>query len=462
LNVLSATSNFFGGNAQSVINSGKYFTKTDYLSSEAMLFVNKFANVDDQKKLIGALEYFLPLTENYNRDVANSLSLNKLNQQNLQDFLMVLMRKSDWAVQTANFYSFLKNTIVQDGEVVNAREFLRSQPKYAEKYAGTVEDRKAFEQEFEAEVKSLVEEKGILKVAQIVDNEFVIPGVERKSDSVVRLRRNVQQLTKDALGNLSEDDLRKINLTIYGKSFMIFKNWIPRLVDVRMGNLKYNNASDAYEWGRMRMVFRMLSEDLIGSLNNLYGSLVANQKGVDFMRELFEKKRADYEKDTGKTLDMTEAEFMDLVRNNLRSQMYDVIFLTTMFILVASLKANMPDDEEDAATKARYRFMVKAADKFKDELAYFYDPTSFQNLVSSGIFPSLGLVDNFKKGTVNFFKENWALATGDDEAVEEIKVIKYWLKTFPFTNQMAGYLPMFYPELAKDLGLRVQSNYGIR
>ena len=462
LNVLSASSNFFGGNAQSVINSGKYFTKTDYLSSEAMLFVNKFANVEDQKKLIGALEYFLPLTENYNRDVANSLSLNKLNQQNLQDFLMILMRKSDWAVQTANFYSFLKNTIVQDGEVVNAREFLRSQPRYEEKYAGTVEDRKAFEQEFEAEVKRLVEEKGILKVAQIVDNEFVVPGVERKSDSVVRLRRNVQQLTKDALGNLSEDDLRKINLTIYGKSFMIFKNWIPRLVDVRMGNLKYNNASDAYEWGRMRMVFRMLSEDLIGSLNNLYGSLVANQKGVDFMRELFEKKKADYEKDTGKTLDMTEAEFMDLVRNNLRSQMYDVIFLTTMFILVAALKANMPDDEEDASTKARYRFMVKAADKFKDELAYFYDPTSFQNLVSSGIFPSLGLVDNFKKGTVNFFKENWALATGDDEAVEEIKVIKYWLKTFPFTNQMAGYLPMFYPELAKDLGLRVQSNYGIR
>jgi len=325
-----------------------------------------------------------------------------------------------------------------------------------------VEDRRAFEQKFEDEVKRLVEEKGILKVAQVVDNEFVIPGVNRKSESVVRLRRNVQQLTKDALGNLSEDDLRKINLTIYGKSFMIFKNWIPRLVDVRMGNLKYNNASDAYEWGRMRMVFRILSEDLIGSLNNLYGSLVANQKGVDLMRELFEKKRADYEKDTGKTLDMSEAEFMDLVRSNLRNQMYDVIFLTTMFILVAALKANMPDDEEDAATKARYRFMVKAADKFKDELTYFYDPTSFQNLVSSGIFPSLGLVDNFRKGTVNFFRENWALATGDDEAVEEIKVIKYWLKTFPFTNQMAGYLPMFYPDLAKDLGLRVQSNYGIR
>ena len=462
LNVLSASSNFFGGNAQSIINSGKYFTRADYASSEAMLFVNKFAGVDNVKKMIGALDYFLPLTENYNRDVANGLSLDKLNQQNLQDALMYFMRKSDRAVQIANFYAFLKNTIVEDGQVINARQFLREQPKYANKYAGTVEQRKALEKEFEEDVKKLVEEKGVLKVAQIVDNQFVIPGVERKSDSVVTLRRNVQQLTKDALGNLSEDDLRKINMTIYGKSFMVFKNWIPRLVDVRLGNLKYNSASDAYEWGRMRMIFRIMSQDLLGGLGTLYNSMAANEKGVAFMRELFEKKRADYEKDTGKVLDMTEAEFLDLVRANIRNQVYDVIFLVTMFMLVASLKGNMPDDDEDPAIKAQYRFIVKAADKFKDELSYFYDPTSAVNLVSQGVFPAMGLVQNFTKGLKNFFVENWALATGDEETVKDTKVIKYWLKTFPFTNQMAGYLPMFYPDLAKDLGLKVQSNYGLR
>jgi hypothetical protein len=461
-NVLSASSNFFGGNAQSIINAGKYYTRTDYASAEAMLFINKMAGVADVKKMIGALDYFLPLTENYNRDVANSLSLSKLNQQNIQDTLMYLMRKSDRAVQTANFYAFLKNTIVQDGEVINAREFLRAQPKYADRYAGTVEQRKALDEQFEADVKKLVEEKGVLKVGQIVDNEFVIPGVDRKSDSVIKLRRTVQQLTKDALGNLSEDDLRKINMNIYGKSFMVFKNWIPRLVDVRLGNIKYNSATDAYEWGRMRMIFRILSEDLLGSLGNLRNSLIANEKGVAFMRELFEKKKADYEKDTGKTLNMTETEFLDLVRSNIRNQVYDVIFLTTMFILVAGLKANMPDDDEDPAVKAQYRFVVKMFDKFKDELSYFYDPTSAFDLISKGTFPAIGLVENFIKGTKNFFIENWALATGDEELAEDTKVIKYWLKTFPFTNQMAGYLPMFYPDLAKDLGLRVQSNYGLR
>jgi hypothetical protein len=36
------------------------------------------------------------------------------------------------------------------------------------------------------------------------------------------------------------------------------------------------------------------------------------------------------------------------------------------------------------------------------------------------------------------------------------------MKSFPISNQAAGYLPMFYPDLAKDLGIKVQSNYGIR
>jgi hypothetical protein len=106
--------------------------------------------------------------------------------------------------------------------------------------------------------------------------------------------------------------------------------------------------------------------------------------------------------------------------------------------------------------------MLKATDKLKDEIAYFYDPTSFSSLFSSGIFPSLSLIDNFKKGLKNFMIENYAIAVGDEELQEDTKVIKYWMRTFPFANQMVGYLPLMYPDLAKDLGIKVQSNYGIK
>ena len=286
--------------------------------------------------------------------------------------------------------------------------------------------------------------------------------IRDRSQSVVELRRKVQQINKDALGNLSEDDLRTINMQIYGKSFMVFKNWIPRLVDVRMGNMKYNSAFDAYEWGRTRMVFDIISQDLLKATGRLKDSLIANDKGIEFMRVMFEKKKAKYEHDTGKTLNMTEDQFMDLVRKNIKSQLLDVIFLAVLYAILMAMKAYEPDDEEDPRIKAQYKFMMKATDKFKDEIMYFYDPTSLISSVSKGLFPSLTLINNFEKAVWNFGKENFYILTGNEKLEKSNQVIKYWLKTFPFTNQFAGYMPMFYPELAKDLGIRMQKTYGIQ
>jgi hypothetical protein len=459
LNLLSATSNMFGGTAQSIINSGKYFTKSDYAATELWLVGNKMGGKDKEKQ-IAALEYFLPLTDSYNKEIAKTLSISKLSQENIQEFLMVLMRNTDMHVQTVNFFSYLKNSIVENGQVVNAREFLKATPEYENIYKVTAEERKALEIKFEEDVNKLIEDKGVMTLGKVENGEFVIPGVQRKSQGVVELGRKVQQLSKDALGNLSEDDVRMINLNVYGKSFMMFKNWIPRLVDVRMGNLKYNSASDAYEWGRMRNTFRIISEDVFGSLSNLSNSLKANDEGVDFMKKLYEKKKADYEKETGKTLEMSESEFIDLTRKNLRAQMVDAIFFLSMLALVWGLKANAPDDEESPRVKNQYKFLLKAADKLKDEITYFYDPTSFSSLVSSGIFPSMGLITNFKTLLQNFMIENYAIATGNEKLQKKNYVIKYLLKTFPVTAQAQGMLPMFYPDLAKDLGMKAQSTSG--
>ena len=462
LNLLSATSNLFGGTAQSIINSGKYFTPSDYLATEAWIN-SKMIGLGDtnyQKKAIGALDYFLPLTENYNRDLAKKLSLGGLTQENIQDALFILMRQSDKHVQTVNFFSFLKNSIVQDGEVVNVREFLKKSPEYANFYEGTMEQRKAREAKFEEDVKRLTEEKGVLKVGEIVDNEFVIPGVARNSESIVALRRKIQQVTKDALGNMTEDSRRLIDMNIYGNSFMMFKRWIPRLVDVRFGGLKYNSASDAYEWGRMRTAYSIMAKDLLGSIGNLRNALVGNEKGVEFMREMWEKKKADYEKETGKTLDMTESEFMDLVRRNIKSQVRDTMFFLTMIGLFLALQAAAPDDDEDPAVRNQYRFMLRAVDKLRDEIAYFYNPANLLQLVSGGIFPSIGIFTNFGNVLFDFMQEVFGLALENEEWVESAKPVKYLMKQFPVSNQLVQYIPLFVPEVAKDLGIKTQSQSG--
>lgn len=461
LNLLSATSNYFGGNAQSAINAGKYFNKAELLAVEMWLLTNKMRGPDTQLKL-AMLDYFIPFTENYNRDSPRKLSLNKLDEQAVQDYLMVLMREGDRAVQTMNFFAFANNAIVQDGKIVNVREYLRSTPEYNNMYLGNQQERDARAKKFEEDVKKLKEEKGIVKLGKVINGEFVLEGIEQKSEGVIELRRLTQQFTSDALGNLTEENKRLINMSIYGNSFMVFKNWIPRLVDVRIGNLKYNSGYEAYEWGRSRMITNIISDDILKSLGRMINAVKGNDKGIDYVREMFEKKKAQYEADTGKILEMTESEFIDLVRQNIKNQALDLIILLSLWSLILLLKAALPDEEEDPAIRNRAKFMLKATDKLKDELQYFYDFTSFTGLISKGIFPAMGLLTNYGKVLENFTKEMYGLGVNDEDLLKKNYVIKYLMKSFPISNQASGYLPLFFPELAKDLGIRVQSQYGIR
>lgn len=462
LSLLAPTSNLFGGTYQSMINAGTYFTKTDYVSSELWLNSKMLGGVsqDDRKKFLGALQYFLPLTENYNAEIAKTLSLNTLSQEKIQDFLFYLMRNSDKHVQTVNFRSFLKNSIVMNGEVLNAREYLRSTSEYENMYEGTERDRKAKKDKFEEDVKKLVNEYGVLKVGEIINDKFVIPGLERKSDSVIKFRTKIQQLSVDALGNMTETQRRMLNMTIYGDSFALFKNWIPRLADVRFGGVKYNAASDRYEWGRLRTVFGELSPNVFKTLKVLRSTLLATDEGVDHMRKTYEKMKETYERDTDKKFKMTESQFMDMYRANVRNSMYDAIAILSILGIILALKANAPDDNEDETIKNQYKFMLRAVDKLRDELTYFYDPSSFAQLISSGMFPSVQLITNFEKIFANFLKYNWGMIIGDDGMVKDAKTIKYVMKQFPITNQMQQYLPLFFPELAKELGIRVQSTSG--
>ena len=471
LNSLSAISNYFGGTANGLINAGKYFTKLDFVKTQMWFLTNKMRGKvfgkdslgETPTKALAALDYFLPFVENYNRDAARKLSLNKLDEQAVQDFLMVMMRKGEDAIQTVNFFTFLKNAVVIDNEIVNVREYLKTTDEYKSFYSGTKEERDARADKFEKDVEALLDEKGVLQLGEVnAEGEFNIPGIDKKSDSVMKFRRLVQSFTSDALGSMTEENRRLANMNVYTASAMVFKNWIPRLVDVRIGNIKYNAASDAYEWGRMRMVFGFLTTDILKSIKTLKSAMGGDSDAwLNQVRDLYERKKEDYYNNTGKVLEMTEDEFIDLVNQNIKNQAADLIILLSMISLLALAKAAMPDDE-DPRVRNQWKYFIKATDKLTDELSYFYDPTSPFNLISKGVFPSMSLLENYAKFTTNFAKENFGIITGDEEMQDDAKPIKYLMKSFPISSQVSGLLPMFYPELSKDLGIKMQSQYGIR
>jgi hypothetical protein len=232
------------------------------------------------------------------------------------------------------------------------------------------------------------------------------------------------------------------------------------LVDVRFGDLKYNAGSTSYEWGRSRMIFEMLFKDLSSSINSLKGMFTGSkEEWVEQAKATYENKRAQYKKETGKELKMTEREFIDMLNQNVRSQMIDVVFyltLTGIFLLLHSLESDN-DDEPDKAMRNRYKYLMRMVDKVRDEVAYFYNPTQFISLTSSGIFPPLSYLTNLQKALGNTLTEMYAIGVGDEKLQEKNKVIKYYLKGLPVASQADAVLLMFFPDIAKDLGMRAQS-----
>ena len=77
------------------------------------MLAGKMRGGEDRVKALAALDYFAPFVESYNKNAARKLSLNKIDEQAVQDYLMFLMREGDEGVQALNFYTFIKNTIVQ-------------------------------------------------------------------------------------------------------------------------------------------------------------------------------------------------------------------------------------------------------------------------------------------------------------------------------------------------------------
>ncbi len=96
-------------------------------------------------------------------------------------------------------------------------------------------------------------------------------------------------------------------------------------------------------------------------------------------------------------------------------------------------------------------------DKVRDEVAYFYDPTQFVSLTTGGIFPAMSYLDNLKKAVFNTFTEMYAIGTDNEKKEKENYVIKYYLKGLPIASQADTILLMFFPDIAKDLGMRAQS-----
>lgn len=455
LNLTTAASNFFGGTTNALINAGKFFNKQDFFKGQMIIASGKLWG--DNSIYAGLIDYFLPLTDDRTKEEADALSVNKATRILSSDHLFYLMRLSDKMVQYPAFLAFADNTMVENGELVNIREWVKQKHNHDNIYNLPIDQQKELTATIEAEINEMKSTRSLPRVASIANDRLTIPGIERNSQTVYNLRNRVQQFAKDALGNMSQEDISQYRMTILGQSFMMFKNWIPRMIDVRYGEFRYQPGTEAYEWGRMRMLFSSLKFGVISSAKAVIGSLGGKNEGViEIAKKLYEEKKAEQEK-KGRTFDMSEAEFIDNYVKGVRAQTKELVLMLNMFALLFFIKSNAPDPDEDVRARGAFKWAARLFDKMTDEVSFFYNPLSFTAIANGSIFPSIQILNDLVRLTVNTAFEGIYFATGDEEALEKNKVAKYLFRTFPITKELTLYMGMFNEELAKEYGIRTST-----
>lgn len=461
LNVMTSIAQLFGGKMNTAINQGLYFNKKDMLEAEFKYVSGKFYMNEEDKKLAGLISYIHPFAEDRTSQMIRKLSVSKMVEYLSSDHLFYLQRGSDNWVNTIIALGMIKNTMVADGKLVNIRDFARKELGHANKYSGTYAEAKEFDKKLEQRVAELQKSpQSLINYAQVVNDQLVLPNIERTSDTVIDMRQQILEIIKDALGNTSREDLSLYKRSIMWKSFFMFKNWIPRMFDVRFGSLKYSPGTNKYEYGRMRMLVNGVRNMGLSSISALTKLMRNNAEPlVEIAKAEYKKKREAFVEEL-QELEMTEAEFVDMYIKGIRSEMKELMLAASLMAILISMRVMAPDEDENPEMKGMYRWALRGLDKLTDELTFMYTPTSFTSILNGSVFPAVGILVEFEKFFTSVVKKLFWTVVGNEEEANQEKILKHIARALPITKELIQYLAIFNDDMAKEYGIRMNNNYG--
>lgn len=482
--IIAGAANFFGTTIQMSTQSGNYFKSREYAANALKLLGNRFDKSDERELFIQLVDTFMPLKDDPNYEKIKQAGMTSLTRQSFSDILMVFMRMPEFHVEKSIFLTLLQNSMVgEDGKIVNIREFVKS--KYSNRYKNTSEYRQVSKQ-IEAEIKELKQTKSIDVTKQLVNGKLSIPGLDLNNQvELQRLTNLSRRIARNATGSMSNDDINVMTMSQWGRSAMVFKGWIPKLVDTRFGEFRKISddfsveinedgltTGEKYDIGRARLFGYVIGTSIRDKTFNIRNILKFNEKGAIAIEKMYEDFAQRHMKRTGIKLDfdvdkneyinfITKDEFTDLIRTNLRNQIKELGILITL--ISATLAVPPPEEDMSKSEKNFYRFSQKIINRFVQELSFFYNPAEYQNLLSGNMFPVLGIAGDIEKFFNHFLMETTGIDVFDldlskEEVFKKAQPIKYGAKMVPLAKELLNWGAIIDDDFAKDFDITIQSS----
>lgn len=454
LKLAVAIPNYIGVNMHAFINAGGFYRFREFQKRNAQVTSGVGLSTVD-KALIDTI---VPINEDISQEEQRRLAkkqgyLKYLSSWSLIDIAMVTNSFPERKLQFANALAFNDNSMVEDGKIVNIRQYLRVKDRET-KYKMSAEERRNLERTFEDRVKELQETRSLSKIAKIEDDKLVIPGVDQ--EEIAKYRVSVIEYSRKLNGQMSRDNRADYRRDTILKSFMMFRNWIPKMISERTMDIQKNQELDEWEYGRARVFFKTLFRLGLRNIGKMQDIIAGNEEGIRIMNEILQEKRIAYKEKTGKDLEITDEEFYDLMRQELSREARELGLLLSITLVVLGAMSAIPPEDEDPATANKYKFYIKVLSKARDELSFYYNPLSFESVTKGSVVPSLGIGIKIQKIFTDLERETRGQLTGDEALMEKAHPIKRFLDIIPGPSQFQQeILPIISPELAKDLGIRV-------
>jgi hypothetical protein len=450
--------NYFGLQMQAFINAGEFYRFREFTKMNTLIKANAFST--NQKAL---LHYIMPLNEDMvaekRREIAKTKgSLMKwLSTWTFTDIMMSTNAFPERLLQYSNAVAMINNSMVLDGKIVNIRQHLKEQDRQT-KYKMSESARKALEKSFEERVKKMKESKGLDKVVKIdADGKISIPGVALQE--VADFRIMIREYGRKLSGLMSENNKMGYRRDTILSSFMMFRSWMPKHLSTRVLDISKNVELNQWEYGKSRLFVKVLLSLSNRNIMTFSDIISGNEKGLAFMKKMLEEKKVSYFNATGKQLTISEEEFYDLVRTELRNSMKEILLLVSVTAAYFTMAAAEPPEDLDDSELNMYKYFAKVFNKTADEIMFYYNPVAFDSFTRGSILPSLGLLTKAARAFDQLRKETYGYYLDDEDIMDGAHPLKYFLNLVPGASQFQNeLLPILYPEMAKDLGIRVNSS----
>jgi hypothetical protein len=450
-----AIANWFGNQFTAYIQAGGFYNFwTDFEKNNLKVSSGKLSTIER-----GLLDLIHPLNEDVSEEERRKLAWKQgyveyLSTWSFTDVMQITNSFPERKLQYANALSFIDNSIVIDGEIRNIRKYLKAQDRQT-RQGLSFEGRKALEATFEKRVEEMKNSPNALKnIAKIENGEMVIPGV---SDlNIAKFSLTVSEYGRTLNGQMSLTNKADYRRDTMFSSFMMFKNWIPKLVTARGMDIKRNVELDTWEYGRTRAFFKTVAFLGKSNITSMIDIINGTDKGLKILDELLEAKKIEHYKRTGQELVITQEEFYDLMREQLQNQVKDLKLLLGLLLIVFAAAAAEPPEDATDAEKNAYKWYSKVINKISEEVSFYYNPISFESITKGSLLPSVGLLSKALTIVKQVSTEGYGIATDNDKMMEKAHGIKYLLNIIPGLSQFQNeLLPYLYPELAKEMGIRV-------